>query len=296
MSEGPALATAPALVGPFLVGRLRTLDERLREVAPRVLDSANDDEAVHDLRVVLRRTRTVLEVGRPVLGRFYADEVRRALRSVMQATGALRDDEVLLDLVASLGAHHADVRVWLDARRRRERRLRNALVRLVGSGELERGRALLEALLAFRVNPRRDRRLTKFARRAVERARREVERRRGARPDDPAALHRLRIAYKRLRYTAETFAGALPSDLAGLAQPSARFQGRLGDLHDVDVALGCVRRARALSDDARTELLAALDCERVARLAAYGREIGQVAVMPLVQAVGTESLRKTSTR
>jgi len=82
--------------------------------------------------------------------------------------------------------------------------------------------------------------MTKFARRAVERARREVDRRRGVRPDDAEGLHRLRIAYKRLRYTADTFADALPSELAALAQPAARLQGRLGDLHDVDIALGCV--------------------------------------------------------
>jgi CHAD domain-containing protein len=126
-----------------------------------------------------------------------------------------------------------------------------------------------------------------------------VDRRRGARPDDAEALHRLRIAYKRLRYIAETFADALPDELSALAQPAARFQGRLGDLHDVDVALGCVRRARTLSGEARAELLAALACERETRVAAYGRELGIVAVSPVAppaQAVGTDSLRNISTR
>jgi len=300
MSAGPELATTTATVGPFLIAKLQALDARLGEVAPRVLASADDGSAVHDLRVALRRTRTVLEVGRPVLGRFHADEVRRALREIMRASGALRDDEVLLELigsVASAGASHPDVQSWLDVRRRRERRLRGALTKALRSEELERGREMLEALLAFRVDPSRDRRITKFARRAVERARREVDRRRGARPDDVEALHRLRIAYKRLRYTTETFAEALPADLSALAQPAARFQSRLGDLHDVDMALGCVRRARTLSDEARAELLTALTRERETRLAAYGRELGIVAVPPVVaQPAGIESLRKISTR
>jgi CHAD domain-containing protein len=296
MSPGPSLAATTATAGPFLVAKLRALETRLRDVAPRVLASGDDAEAVHDLRVALRRTRTVLEVGRPVLGRFHADEVRRALREVMRASGALRDDEVLLELIGSLGVSHPDVQAWLDSRRRRERRLRGALSRALRSGELDRGRGMLEALLAFRVDPRRDRRITKFARRAVERARREVDRRRGARPDDVAALHRLRIAYKRLRYTTETFADALPGDLSALAQPAARFQGRLGDLHDVDVAIGCVHRARILSGEARAELLAALTREREVRLAAYQRELGVAAVAPALQPVGTDSLRKISTR
>jgi len=294
--EGPELATTCATVGPYLAGKLGVLDSRLAEVTPRVLASGDDEEAVHDLRVALRRTRTMLEVGRPVLGRFQADEVRRALKQIMDATGALRDEEVLRALVGSLGVTHPDAPAWLESRLRRERRLRRALVRLVRAGTLERGQRLLEALLAFRVNPTRDRRLTKFARRAVERARRGVDRRRDAGTTDADALHCLRIAYKRLRYTVETFVDVLPSDVAVLAQPAARLQGRLGDLHDVDVALGCVHRARSLSPEGRAELLAALVRERDARVAAYLKEIGQAPTPTLVQAAGTVSLRKTSTR
>jgi CHAD domain-containing protein len=298
VSEGPVAATVPApTAGPFLVDKLRALDARLGDVAPRVHASADDGEAVHDLRVALRRTCTVLEVGRPVLGPFHAEEVRLALREVMQATGALRDDEVLLELIGTLGVSHPDVAVWLAGRRRREHRLRSVLLRSVRGGALQHGRGLLAALLAFRVDPRCDRRLAKFARRAVDRARRQVDRRRRAKPDDAEALHRLRIAYKRLRYTTETFADVLPSDLAALAQPAAKLQGCLGDLHDVDVALVAVRRSRGLSPEARGELLAALARERETRRAAYGHEAGEPPDPPVVaQPVGADSLRKISTR
>jgi CHAD domain-containing protein len=296
MTVGPGIAMAPPMVGAYLVERLEAQGARLLETGPRVLGSATDDEAVHDVRVALRRIRTVLELGRSVLGRFHADEVRRALRELMQATGGLRDEEVFLKLLSSLAVDQPEVAAWIETRRRRERRLRNAVARAIRSGQLERGQALLAALLAFRVNPSKDRRLAKFARRAVDRARRDVDRRRSARLDDPEALHRLRIAYKRLRYTVDTFSDALPPELAALAQPAARFQGRLGDLHDVDVALGCVRRARALSDPTRQALLAALALEREARITAYRREVGIVTVAPLVQAVGGDSLRKISSR
>jgi CHAD domain-containing protein len=262
-----------------------------------VLAAGHDDEACHDLRVALRRTRTVLEVGRSVLGRHHANEVRGTLRDLMRASGALRDEEVLLGVVASLGVDRPDVNAWLEARKRREQVLRRVLTRLVKAGELRRGRHLLHALLAFRVDPSRDRRLAKFARRAVDRARRDVERKRAAAPDDVSALHDLRIAYKRLRYTVETFADALPSDLTMLAQTAARVQKRLGDVHDIDVAIGAARRARMLTDEGRADLLAALYRLRVDRIAAYARERG-VVIVPSVppQAVGGESLRKISTR
>jgi CHAD domain-containing protein len=297
MNSGPALASTSAAVGPFLVTKLRALDGRLASIVPRVL-LPKDDDAVHDLRVVIRRIRTVLEVGREVLGRYQADEVRRALRDVQRATGALRDEEVLLELLASLGVDRPDVQAWVESRKRRELRLRRALRRMVRAGEMDRARRLLDAMLAFRIKASRDKRLPKFARRVVEDTRRVVERRRDAPLVDPLALHRLRIAYKRLRYTIEVFADALPDDLSSLAHPAARFQSRLGNLHDVDVAVECVHQARTLSDSAREALLAALVRVRADQVTAYQRELGANTIAPaiVVHAVGTDSLRKTSTR
>jgi CHAD domain-containing protein len=285
-------------VGPHLTAKVHALRGRLRQLGPRVLASAQDEDAVHDLRVALRRTRTALEVGRSVFGRFYSDEVRGALRGVQRATGALRDEEVLLELVSSLHVTHASVPHWLECRRDRERRLRRQLVGLIETGQLDRGLDLLDALLAFRVNPSRDRRLAKFARRAVAGARRQVDRRRASRIDDPLTLHQLRIAYKRLRYVVEMFADALPSDLTALAQSASRMQNRLGAVHDVDVALGCVRRARALTDEARREVLAEMERMRAERIAAYAIETAPLAYTtgPFAHVSGGEGLRKTSTR
>ena len=219
---------------------------------------------------------------------------------LQSASGALRDEEVLLDLVSSLGVDLPEVEGWLGARRRREHRLRGALRRKLREGELERGRRLLGALVAFRVKPGRDRRLTKFARRAVEDARREVDRRRGAAVDSPEGLHRLRIAYKRLRYTVETFATVLPDNLTALAQPAARFQGRLGQLHDVDTAIASVRAAKGLSDAVRAALLVELERTRRERAAAIELDLGAATSAPAIAKAGQDagglSLRKTSTR
>jgi CHAD domain-containing protein len=287
--EGPALATATGMAGQFLVAKLCTFDARLGETVPRLLDHA-DDDAVHDFRVALRRTRTLLEGGRPVFGRFYADEVRSALREIHRASGALRDEEVLLELLASLAvdpheppSYVSNVKDWIDGRRRRERRLRSALRRKVRDGELDRGRHLLAALVAFRIKPSRDKRVTKFARRAVEDARREVDHRRRAPLQDPEALHNLRIAYKRLRYTVESFASVLPGDLVNLAQPASRFQSRLGRLHDADVVIACVQNAPNLLDAGRDALLAELHRVRLERVAALEAELGGAEIAPPVK-------------
>jgi CHAD domain-containing protein len=297
VSDVDPAAAPPELAGPFLVSTLHAMGVRMSGAAPRVLAAA-DDEAVHDLRVAIRRTRTVLEVGREVLGRFRADEVRRALREVQRATGDLRDEEVLLELIESTSVRRPDVRAWLDARRRREARLRTVLRRAVRAGDVDRGRQLLDALLAFRTKPSRERHLSKFARRAVGGALHDVERLQRPSLEDVDALHRLRIAYKRLRYTVEVFNDVLPEPERLLAPAASRFQSRLGDIHDADIGLACVERARILTDAGRRALRAALRRIRDERATAYAKEISahDAARAMTTHASGTDSLRKTSTR
>jgi CHAD domain-containing protein len=315
MKDGPALTA-----GPFLAAKLRSEGDRLRELVPRVLAPAPDDEAVHDVRVALRRARTILEAGASVLGRFQCGEVRRTLRDVQRATGVVRDEEVLLQLVGSLGAGDpalgARLAPWIAVRRRRERGLRRGLVRAMQAGGIERACRLLDALLAFPVDPSLDKALAKLARRSVAKASRRVDRLRDSGAHDPRALHELRIAYKRLRYVVETFTEALPAGLGALAPRAARLQNRLGAVHDIDVVVASVKRSRALAPDSRGPLNEALERARVERVAAYAaahtkdiaahgkdsrngkdagaHDAGDHLVAP--QASGTEALRKISTR
>ena len=294
MSPSAPSVALVAATGPFLASKLGGLARKVGEAVPRVVTAA-DDEAVHDLRVAIRRTRTVLEVGRDVLGRFHADEVRRSLREVHRATGALRDEEVMLDLVEKLVPERSDVHAWLDVRRRRERVLRRALTRLVRAGRIDRSLRLLEALLVFPIKPSREQRLDKFARRSVERAQRAVAGQPLPSLDDVDGLHRLRITYKRLRYTVEIFGDALPEEARALGALAAKFQARLGNVHDVDIAVGAVLRARALPEGARHALIEALRGARAERTAAFSALAEGASVRPLAQASGTVSLRKTST-
>jgi CHAD domain-containing protein len=290
----PRLARTAPMTGPFLATKLRAFSARLEELGQRALASA-DNDAVHDLRVALRRTRTLLDVGRDIFGRFRVDEVRRALGDVQRATGGLRDEEVLLELVGSLDMQRPDVCAWVEARQRRERRLRTALRHVLRAGQLQSARHLLDALLAFRVKPSRDRRLDKFARRAVMQAERDVARRRRSCSGDAQTLHRLRIAYKHLRYRAETFADILPPDVvAPIVRASSRLQSLLGEVHDVDVVAASAERARALPQGGRAALLSALARVRAIRIAAF--EDGTSVASPRLQASGTASLRNTSTR
>jgi CHAD domain-containing protein len=262
----------------FLVEQAMRFDKSLAEAEPRVLTNA-DTEAVHDLRVALRRLRTLLKLARPVFGGFHADAVRQAFSTLASSTGELRDEEVLESTLDGLGLPDVQLAAWCGRRRVRERRLRRGVVTRLRQGELLRARTLLHALMTLPVRPDRDPGLGKFARRVVQKAQRGVEARRDAGEDDVVALHDLRIAFKHLRYAVEIFAPALPADLAALAEPAARFQKRLGDLHDLDVAVVVLGKARGLDAGMRALTVAALGEVRARKIAKYLGEMNPVAAV-----------------
>lgn len=256
---------------PYVVKKLRDAEAAVGAAVPRVVHSA-DDAAIHDLRVAIRRLRTLLKMSRKLFGRWQADVVRRSFADVMRATGDLRDEEVLEETLAN-ASHHPAFEGWLERRKARERKLRQAVVARLERGDLDRARVLLKALLVFPVKPERDIELARFARRTVERARRGVEARRDVTVDDVEGLHALRIAYKELRYSIELLSDALPIDARALLEPATVFQKRLGEIHDVDVAIEVIRSARGLAPEAREEALVALAAIREKRVGKYLREL-----------------------
>jgi CHAD domain-containing protein len=258
--------------GALLSRKLRVLDAELAQAIPRVL-GGTDDEAIHDLRVAIRRLRTLLKLARPVFGAHHSDAVRAAFTAVHRATGTLRDAEVLDETLDALASDSPAVVAWKMRRHARERALRRGVVARLRAGDLSRARRLLRALVTLPVVPKRDRPATKLARRAVERARRNVERQRDAPTTDSVALHDLRIAYKELRYATELLADALPADLAAMALPASKFQKRLGEIHDADMALAALKRARGLDPAAMATVLAELEALRAKRVAKYVAEM-----------------------
>lgn len=269
------MTSNPPLAASYVAKKLRELDLALVATLPRVQgrhSQEEDEEAIHDMRVAIRRLRTLLKMSRRLFGRWHTDCVRRAYADVMRATGDLRDEEVLEETLAGASTHAA-FPTWLEHRKSREAKLRHAVTVRIENGDLDRARLMLKALLVFPTDPERDVDLARFARRTVERARREVESRRDVGPEDVLGLHDLRIAYKELRYSIELLSDALPIDARAMLEPAIVFQKRLGEIHDVDVAIETVTQAKNLPAAAREEALATLGAVRQKRIGKYLREL-----------------------
>jgi len=217
----------------------RALLAEAGEAAER-LEAGADPEALHDLRVALRRLRTVLRAFRPWLGGVRRRDARRVAK-LARATGAARDAEVQLGWLAAQRERLSRGRLpglaWmvarLEARRpaagggygreiARERRLARKLRRRLASRRTRRaGGETLGVALAAALRAERgalDERLGAI---------------RGA--ADVEAVHQARIAAKRLRYLLEPLRGTPGLDATEAVDRLKRAQDLLGELHDAHV-------------------------------------------------------------
>lgn len=178
-----------------IVTPLRRLETVLNEALLR-LQQAQDTEALHDLRVCLRRIRSLL---RPLRGCPGATRLDRAAAELGRLTTPLRDLEVL---IAELARHHLD---WQANVRQSD--LQARCRQLLAHPQLIDFPSRLHAWC---------RRFRRTARRAAKhrldrhllRQQRQLRR---ALADTGYDRHRLRLLIKRLRYAAEAYPQRLPS-------------------------------------------------------------------------------------
>ena len=238
---------------------MTSLVERIQEDADRVVRNRQDDEAVHDFRVGLRRMRSLLRVSRGIYGARRVKRLEASAKSFGDGTGALRDAEVLEETLrrASLdGQGQQASSRWLADVRSTEAELRAQVGELIAGPSL--GALCADAMRLVEHPPKRDQRVPEFADACFSKVRGGVRELLPVAGRDVDRLHRLRIRFKRLRYTCETLAQFVTvfdathrkkrsayrrraRKFSSVARDAARMQKELGLLHDADMALISLR-------------------------------------------------------
>lgn len=238
---------------------------RLREqhralLAQDVLARLGAPDAVHRMRVAVRRVRAALATFRPLLDAARTKPVRAELRWLARALGEERDAEVLLERLSTAAAElPAELAIGAvasridDALRARSRAARE---RTLDPLDSERWFALADALSAIVAHPpwragtdapdaeaSAAELLRPLVRRELRRTRRRLERAAaappGARHDE--LLHEARKAAKRARYAVESLEPVDGEPASRLARSLARVQSVLGEHHDAVVAAPVLR-------------------------------------------------------
>lgn len=243
---------------------LETWMARTLELSHRVEDSW-DAEGVHDLRVALRRCRTMAEALSEVNPSPGWRKLKKASRELFHQLGVLRDVQVEREWVKRLGPSRDPLRrvllSHLARREKQQRRIaREALERFDRKEWKKLLRKLPEKARFFPLESVVYQRLALAQLNAAVELFQAAQKRRSR-----VAWHRLRIGLKRFRYTLENF---LPQRSEVWIDDLKRLQDLLGEVHDLDVLRAEILRLRLKLDPEGVKVwLGRIEEGRQARLA-----------------------------
>ena len=241
----------------------RYIDKQLRKIRSNTEGAALDldPEFVHDIRVATRKLRFILRLLAPQIGPKLAFPLRDRLRRIALACGAVRDLDMLVHFLGSIAENHeiADHAAWEDLHETlstERRRAHRAMVRMLHSRQMAELREQLEALLPAGPPPSENtgngplpapppadwtvcldslRQAVTDISKATRMAR--YTGRSTVGEMDPVRLHRLRILFKRLRYTCEYYSPWADPVFKPVVTHFVSIQDRLGLHQDARSAL-----------------------------------------------------------
>jgi len=212
-----------------------------------------DPEFLHDLRIAIRRTRTILAEAKAVLPAAVLEPARDGFAWLAELTGPPRDLDVYLlewsrytdPLGADVAPSIEPVRALLERRRADGHHELERALRSEHAAELMNGwRAWLSQPLGGDLPPRAGRPVGRLVAKRIARAHRIlIERGRLIGPDSPAEqVHDLRKDAKKLRYLLECFGSLLPKRARkAYVRRLKALQDNLGEHQDAEVHVSLLR-------------------------------------------------------
>ena len=229
--------------------------------------AAPEADAVHDLRVAIRRCRSVGAVMEEVDPTPAWTAMRKGTRKLFRSLGALRDAQVLKEWVKKLAPESDAVRAHLQAAfESNEPKLRENVLRAASKFDPKVWKQLERRVRQrARLVPPGSLAAECLALERFELA--KALHAKALRTEKPRPWHALRIGLKRFRYTVESL---LPEHYNLWSDSLKRLQDLLGDVHDLDVLAGMVRKSDSLdTEDAFKLWQEMIERERRERIETY---------------------------
>jgi CHAD domain-containing protein len=190
------------------------------------------ENSIHDLRVNTRRLIENLELARPAFKKNGLKKLQRRLKKFLNITSALRDLQVQLETVTALPRSP----VIDDFTRHLKRRERKKVSKIENKIRRKRNRRLADMFSKLRRNSIQSRYSMRSILEEREREFREARRRfEDSQPHSEEALHAMRIALKKLRYTMEAAQAMLTPAENEKIEAMRAFQKLMGDSRDLEL-------------------------------------------------------------
>ena len=224
-------------------------------------------DPVHDLRVALRRCRSLADGLMAMDPDSSWKDLKKDGKKLFQALGDLRDMQVMREWIEKLGEASDPVTVkLLNHVHAREAASKQEAFKALDQFDRKHWRQWTKTLpgRASRVRPGS----VVFKHLALEKWTAAYDlHKRAVSARSQVALHELRIGLKRFRYTVENF---LPQQHAAWGGDLKELQDLLGEVHDLDVLWATAIEIMAFHDlESRSRWREKLDSERAKRVERY---------------------------
>jgi CHAD domain-containing protein len=199
------------------------------------------EKAVHGLRIETRRILALLDLLEALRFDDSLSKLRKTFKKRLDAFDDLRDTHVQRVLLKPMWADFPDAKDFKKHLRKCEQRLEGKVsrkIKTMKSGRLNRCLKEIEkSLRQCASHPPTGGSTTQSQQLLNGAFRRVIILRRQIRRNQPATIHRMRVAFKRFRYTAELLRPFLPSFTPQRLQRMKDFQDAAGNIQDVAVLL-----------------------------------------------------------
>ncbi len=242
---------------------LEALDTRWKKFRSELKHCREEfsEEAVHDLRVATRRLLALFDLLRSIIPHNRIQKIRHELKDQLDDLDNLRDTQVLLANVSKNLQEQPALKPFQDHLLKEEKHLMRLTRKLVRAREYKNLNKRVEKARDMAHELPEEMLTLQMVAAADEAFARVIQAYFAMDAQNPASIHKLRIAFKRFRYTVEVVYLLLPNFPSENFDRMHNYQSRMGDIQDMEVA-----SQRAADLEIATDSLEAVTVHYAARL------------------------------
>lgn len=194
------------------------------------------EEAVHDLRVATRRLLALFDLLRSVLNHIRIQKIRRALKDQLDDLDDLRDTQVMLADISEFIQEIPSLQKFQERLQKSEKKLLRKTRKRIQSRDISQLAKRVKKLSAMLADLPAELLREQIFTATDERFARVLQTHDAIDLENIPSIHKLRIAFKKFRYTIEIVNPLITNFPAANFERMHSYQSMMGDIQDLEVA------------------------------------------------------------
>lgn len=194
------------------------------------------EEAVHDLRVATRRLLALFDLLRSVLNHIRIQKIRRALKDQLDDLDDLRDTQVMLADISEFIQDLPSLQMFQERLQKNEKKLLRQTRKRIRSRDISQLAKRVKKVSAMLADLPAELLREQIFTATDERFARVLQTHDAIDLENIPSIHKLRIAFKKFRYTIEIVNPLIEDFPATNFERMHAYQSMMGDIQDLEVA------------------------------------------------------------